>query len=172
MEGIVYVATSEDGHIADAEGGVSWLEQFHGVDYGYEKFLAGMDRLVMGRGTYDQVRGFGDWPYVGKETTVLTSTELGDELPGVTAWTAGPKALCRDLLRRVVRCWIVGGSQTIDALLRGGMVHTLDLFIMPVKLGQGVPLWLSPPDLTRWGRFELATYDNGANHIRYLAPPC
>ncbi len=172
MEGIVYIAVSEDGYIADANGGVDWLEPFGSPDYGYEKFLAGIDKLIMGRATYDQVRGFGDWPYGEKETLVLTSRPLNDPPAGVAAWLDPPGALGRTLWRKVGRCWIVGGARTIDAMLKAGMVHTLELFVMPVKLGAGIPLWVNRPDLSRWGRFEVATFDNGAQHVRYLAPAC
>jgi dihydrofolate reductase len=172
MEGIVYIAASQDGFIADAQGGVDWLEAFGGEDYGYAAFLADMDVLIMGRATYDQVRGFGDWPYPDKETIVLTSRPLEEAPEGCRAWHDSPGKLAKELWLRTGKCWIVGGARTIDAMLDAGMVHTIDLFEMPVVLGDGVPLWVTRPNLHRWGRFVLKEYASGARHIRYLAPPC
>lgn len=65
---IYYVATSLDGFIARPDGSVDWLDRFAegGNDHGYNGFYQGIDGLLMGRGTYDIVRGFGDWPYPGK----------------------------------------------------------------------------------------------------------
>ena len=55
----LFIATSLDGFIADSEGGVDWL--FTDQDYGYAAFFATIGALVMGRRTYEQVLGFGDW---------------------------------------------------------------------------------------------------------------
>lgn len=68
----LYMATSLDGYVADAEGGIDWLNDYEtGVDYGTEAFMAEVDTLIMGRATFDQVMGFGGWPYAGKR--VLSS---------------------------------------------------------------------------------------------------
>ena len=62
---IYYVASSLDGYIADENGGVDWLpDPVEGEDFGYGEFYDGIDALLMGRRTYDQVRGFGDWPRI------------------------------------------------------------------------------------------------------------
>ena len=53
-----YMACSADGYIADAKGGVGFLDAFDGVDFGYDAFFGPLDSLIMGRATFDQVRGF------------------------------------------------------------------------------------------------------------------
>ena len=72
----LYIAASVDGYIADAAGGVGWLPSGDGGgdDYGYAGFYAGVYAIVMGRRTYEQVRGFGvPWPYPGKPAYVFTN---------------------------------------------------------------------------------------------------
>ena len=54
---VYYVAASLDGFIADSTGGVDWLPSGESNDYGYAEFYAGVEALVMGRRTYDQVAG-------------------------------------------------------------------------------------------------------------------
>jgi len=66
--GAVYVATSLDGFIARPDGSLDWLDAAGaqvppGEDCGYAAFMAGVDALVMGRETFEQVLTFGAWPY-------------------------------------------------------------------------------------------------------------
>lgn len=86
-----YVAASLDGFIARPDGSVDWLDRFAegGNDHGYNGFYQGIDGLLMGRGTYDIVRGFGDWPYLGKPCQVLTRT------PGKARWKVSSCATAR-----------------------------------------------------------------------------
>ena len=59
-----YVATSLDGFIADREGSVDWLAPYDARLYGYEKFVAEVGALIMGRRTYEMISAIGeDWPY-------------------------------------------------------------------------------------------------------------
>ena len=61
----LYIAQSLDGYIADAEGGVRWLEERgQGGDFGYTKFLDQVGAIAMGAATYDQLLSWDvDWPY-------------------------------------------------------------------------------------------------------------
>ena len=60
----VFIAISLDGYIARADGSLDWLASFDGGgDKGYGAFISGIDGIIMGRGTYEAVLGFGNWPY-------------------------------------------------------------------------------------------------------------
>ncbi len=72
----IYIATSLDSFIATADGGVDWLEPFQAEDLGYSAFVATIGTIVMGRTTYEQIRGFGSWPYAGKRTVILSSLPI------------------------------------------------------------------------------------------------
>lgn len=79
--GCVFIATSLDGYIAREDGDIGWLTdppQLHGHVRGqpvsggpkdYEAFMATVDHLVMGRGTYEKVLTFSGWPYSAKQVT-------------------------------------------------------------------------------------------------------
>ena len=95
----VFIATSVDGFIARPDDGLDWLtgqpddeltgEHDPAQDFGYGEFFAGVDALVMGRGTFDVVQGFvGDWPYGDKPVYVWTSHPDDIEPP------AGPVPSC------------------------------------------------------------------------------
>lgn len=76
---ILYIATSLDGYIARVDGSIDWLlpppEEID-EDEDYLKFYGSIDALVMGYTTYEQILGFGDWPYPSKLSYVLTSRNL------------------------------------------------------------------------------------------------
>ena len=52
----IFIATSLDGYIARADGGIDWLSIVHPVDeaHGYGTFMSSVDTIVIGRGTYDR----------------------------------------------------------------------------------------------------------------------
>lgn len=164
---VAYVAASLDGFIATKGGDIGWLEAFNTEDYGYEAFLGGVDRVVMGRATYDQLRGFGAWPYAGLEALVATRRPLADPPPGVAAWTGGAAALARHLATRPGRSWVVGGGRLVAGLLEAGGLDELDLFVMPVLLGEGVALF---PGARPGGALRLlhtASWPNGVVRLCY-----
>jgi len=54
----VFIAVSLEGYIARPDGSIDFLAPFHDEEHGYGAFFAGIDALVIGRGTYDTVLGF------------------------------------------------------------------------------------------------------------------
>ena len=59
----VFIATSLDGFIARPDGAIDWLDRLNatvpaGEDFGDARFMAEGDALVMGRASFDTVRGF------------------------------------------------------------------------------------------------------------------
>ena len=138
---IAYLAASADGFIADRHGQVAWLEQFGGAhDLGFEDFISTIDALLMGRRTFDQVMSFGGpWPYGARPTLVLTHRALPPHAPA-SVRAARDEEVTQALLAAPGRIWIVGGSETLGLCLRRGLVDELQLFLMPILLGEGIGL--------------------------------
>jgi len=139
-----YVAQSLDGYIATRDHGLDWLPPIDGFQASYDAFLATVATVVMGRSTFDVVAGFDPWPYPGRRCLVVTSRPLATAIDGVAAWRDGVPALVRHL--RALDdgdVWIVGGGGLQSALLDAGALDTLEVFVMPLLLGDGIPLW--PP---------------------------
>ncbi len=143
-EVVYYVAASVDGYIATPDGAVDWLAPFHkdGEDHGYTTFLATLGGIVMGRRTYEQVRGFGPWPYTGLDCRVVTSRPLPDA-PDRVAPVASPSEGVEDWADR--RVWLMGGTTLLDGFRAAGLVREYRVFVMPVILGAGVPLFRTGP---------------------------
>jgi dihydrofolate reductase len=166
-----HIAVSLDGKIARPDGSVDdWLvADYSAEDFGFEAFLAGVDAILMGRGTYDAVRRMGDWPYPGRPTLVLTTRPLDDPAPaGVEARSGDVAAVAAELEGRGCRrVWIEGGGRVLRSMIAIGKLDVLEMAVIPIVLGDGVPLF---PDGTPELRLRLVrceTKPKGALHLVY-----
>jgi dihydrofolate reductase len=138
----VFIATSLDGFIARPDGSIDWLQSVDspGEDYGYQEFFDSVDTLVIGRNTYDVVRGFPAWPYTGKRCVVLTHRPappaFDEEFSG-----EDPVGLLARLGREGARHVYVDGGQVIRQFLAAKSIDRLTLSIVPILLGGGIPLF-------------------------------
>lgn len=138
----VYIAVSLDGYVATADGGVAWLDAYQSEDFGYDEFAATISTIVMGRATYDQVLGFGDWPYAGKQCIVVTSQPLPDPPPDTEAYGGSVESLTAALGgTQDDAVWVMGGATLIQAFLKQNAIDVMELFVMPILLGGGVRLF-------------------------------
>lgn len=133
----LYYATSIDGCIADANGGVSWLEGFNGSKYGFDQFYSEIETVVTGRATYQQSLTFEADPYYDKKLVVLTSREL--HAPARVATLHGDINLVAEKVRAFADgdIWVVGGANVMAQFLGAGLVDRIDTFVVPVVLGRG-----------------------------------
>jgi len=161
-----YIASSADGFVADAEGGVSFLDPYNDGDYGYDAFLDRMDGIVMGRATYDQIIGWGiDWPYARKECFVVTSSDLAHPPETVRRWTG---SLCSFAAHTGVRAfWVLGGARLQAGFIASGLLDRLQLFLMPVLLGRGTPLFSHQGAPVGMALAGQRAYDNGVVALDY-----
>lgn len=134
------MASSIDGFAAEPGGGVSFLDDFHDVEWGYDAFLGGIGTVLMGRRTYEDALRLGPgWPYPGKRAIVL-SRSLSEPLAGeATVWNGDLPSLV-DRLRTLADgdVWVVGGPMLQSALIALGALDRLELCIVPRLLGQGI----------------------------------
>jgi dihydrofolate reductase len=142
---LVYIATSLDGFIARKNGDLDWLPAGAegDEDFGYAEFMSSIDHVVMGRNTFEKVLTFGGWHY-GKKMIVLTGRdlilppELADK---VEALDLSPRELVREMERRGAKSIYLDGGLTIQRFLRDGLVDEMTITIIPILLGEGLPLF-------------------------------
>ena len=140
----VYIAQSVDGCIATVDGAVEWLDPFPVEDFGFDAFMETVGTIIMGRVSYEQARGFGRWPYAGKRTVVLSSRPLDDPPSGVERWRGSASALADELaVDTGGDVWVLGGARTIAGFLDLGRIDRLEIFVIPVLLGGGIPLFVA-----------------------------
>jgi dihydrofolate reductase len=145
--GHVFIATSLDGFIAREDGGIDWLLSRDAADedHGYDAFIAEIDAIVMGRGSFAMVATFDAWPYT-RPVHVLSASLTEDDVP---AALRGKVHLARDtaegLFDRLGRDGVgrvyVDGGTVIQSFLRAGLIEDLIITQVPVLLGSGRPLF-------------------------------
>jgi dihydrofolate reductase len=145
-EGHVFIGTSLDGFIARKDGDIAWLDAFpviEGEDFGYAAFMAGIDAVLMGRGTFEKVLTFPDWPFT-LPVTVLSTTLAGvpSLLDGrATVDTGPPEETFARLGRAGAERVYVDGGRLVQSCLRAGLIRRMTLTRLPVLLGEGIPLF-------------------------------
>ena len=165
---VYYVAASLDGFIADSAGRVDWLPDAESGDCGYAAFYAGVEALVMGRRTYDQVLSFGKWPYPGKPTYVFTHSPPHDCPPNVQFVLRSAVDFWQDIAaRHSGTVWLVGGADLADQFRQSGLIDEYQVFVIPTILGQGVPLFSGSGLHTRLELDSAQTHADGVVQLRY-----
>ncbi len=163
-----HVAMSLDGKIARADGSFDWLMPYPAEEFGIADFAASLDAIVMGRATYEIERGMGEWRHPGKRTIVVTSRSLVDPPPLVEARSGDLLAMAAELeAQGCQKVGIEGGGQLIRGLIAIGRLDVLEMAIIPLVLGDGIPLF--PPGTAELP-LRLAKCEHksaGALHVVY-----
>jgi len=165
---IVQVATSADGYIARPDGDVKWLDRPSPPgDYGMREFYRTIDTVLMGRKTWEIGIKLGQSHFAKKKNYVFSRTAR--EAEHIEIVTEEPAAFVRRLREQPGKdIWLVGGGELIATLIDGGEVDRFLIHVIPVLIGEGIPL-IAP----RRREIELAmqgtkTYPDGVVLLDYV----
>ncbi len=168
----LFIATSIDGYIAREDGSIDWLESIDhpkDVDYGYSAFMSGVDTIVMGRKTYEDVVGFDvDWPYADYKCYVVSSR---NEVEISTPQTEIISGITDSDLQKMKQhakkdIWIVGGGVLIANFLNKGVIDSMLISLIPVVLGNGRPLFKDGQE-TVFKLSETESFESGVVNLTY-----
>ena len=137
------VAASLDGFIAAEDGSYDWIPMDPDIDF--SALSARFDTLVMGRKTYETMQGheggIDDTGVYGKETIVFSRTLDPAAHPAVKIVRDDIVGAVRQLKARPGKdVWLFGGGQLFRQLLDAGVVDTVEIAVLPIMLGAGIPL--------------------------------
>jgi len=162
------VAASLDGYIADAQGAFDWIPDDPAVDFG--TLFARVDTYLLGRRTYDTVRTTASAPFnPGARVYVFSRTLAPGAEPGVTIVRDDPVALARSLRHEdgPGEIWLFGGGDLFATLLAAGQVDQVEITVVPVLLGGGVPLVAHLPERSRLALTHTHAYPSGMVALHY-----
>ncbi len=167
---ILYIAQSIDGYIAASDGSVDFLNcvETPGEDYGYFSFYKSIDAVIMGANTYEQVKGFGEFPYPDKPCYVFTNRtyEAHDKVEFVSG---NPLEWFKiETNNNPMRFWLVGGSSIIKAFQDEELIDEFIISVVPVMLGAGIPLFQSHKSPYNLKLKNVEDYPSGLVQLTYV----
>jgi dihydrofolate reductase len=171
MKASVFIATSLDGFIARQDGGLDWLPADGGEPHGYTEFIDTVDAIVIGRGTFEKVLTFSDWPYGEKPVVVLSSrpTDLLAPAGAVCDIMDGtPHEIVARLSQRGMKHLYIDGGVTIQRFLEAGLIQRLIITRIPVLLGSGIPLFGAVSRDIQLEHIATRSYASGLVQSEYL----
>jgi dihydrofolate reductase len=165
------VAMSLDGYIADGQGRFDWIPDDDTVDFA--GLFARVDTFLLGRRTYETVLANGEPPWrPGARVYVVSRTLPAGPRDGVTIVRDDPVALAKSLRHEDGdgEIWLFGGGQLFAGLLAAGQVDTVEVTVVPVLLGGGVPVVGSLPDRASLTLTHSHVYPSGMIALHYAVP--
>jgi len=165
------VAMSLDGYIADAQGAFDWILHDDTVDLA--GLFAKVDTIILGRRTYDVVRAHGSPPWKpGTRVFVVSRTLAPESRDGVTIVSGDPVAIASSLRREAGEgeIWLFGGGLLFAELLAGRQVDAVEVTIVPILLGGGVPMLAPTSGATPLKLTHSHVYPSGMVAVHYGVP--
>ena len=138
------VAMSLDGYIAGPKGEADWIVMDPEIDF--KDIYAQFDTLLLGRRTFEAMKGAGGGggSMPGVQVYVCSRTLRQEDHPDVII-TAEPDLLITELQTKPGKdSWLFGGGTLFRSLLEAQLVDAVDVAVIPVLLGEGLPLLPSP----------------------------
>lgn len=144
MRRIRYVVVmSLDGYIAGPKGEADWIPV--DPEFDFTALFSQFDTILVGRVTFDGMVAAGGASMPGMKTIAFSRTLKQKNHPGVTIVTNGHRETLAALKSsRGKDIWLFGGGSLFRSLAQDGLVDTVEVAIVPILLGAGVPLLPSP----------------------------
>lgn len=161
------VASSLDGYIAGPNGEADWISPDPEVDF--SAIWAQFDTGLMGRKTYQAaIHRLGEKAFAGIKTIVFSQTVSPQDYPTVSVISQLNAEWVKALKNQNGKdIWLFGGSELFRSFLELGAIDTVEVSVIPVLLGAGVPLLPPPYTPTKLRLSSSQVYRSGRIALAY-----
>ena len=172
---IVEIATSADGYIARPDGDIEWLNRIPPADYGMTAFYRTIDTILWGRKTYDWALAYqrssssNDSIFDKSVTNYVFSRKPPRETAPAVEFVSEPiKSFARRLRATPGKhIWMMGGGELIASFLDAGQIDEFDIHVIPVFIGEGIPLIAPRHRDVPLGLLATRKYPDGVVRLHY-----
>ena len=165
---VLGLGISLDGYIARPNGDVDFL--FMPKDYSMAPFFATIDTAIMGRKTLDaglRMTG-GSFNAYGLTCYVLSRSQPAGAHKGYIVTHQSPDALVHDLRSHPGKdIWLMGGGELAREFLKSDLIDELYLGVVPVLIGDGIPLFPAGFPQREFTLLENRSYSRGLLELKY-----
>ena len=165
---ILGLGISLDGYIARRNGDIDFL--IHPKDYSMRPFFATVDAGIMGRKTLEDALRLsgGKLPKTTMKMYVMSRKKPPVERDGVIFTNESPEMLVARIRREPGKhIWLMGGGELAREFLRADLVDELYLGVVPVLIGEGIPLFPAGFPQREFALLENKTYSQGLIALKY-----
>ena len=137
------VACSLDGFIAGPNGEADWIVMDSGMDF--QGIMDQFDTFLIGRRTFEAMGPAAQRGSKSNSTYVFSRTLSPEDYPGVSIISEDARGFVDNLRAEPGKdIWLFGGGDLFRSLSSLGVVDTVEVGVMPVLLGEGIPLFPPP----------------------------
>ncbi|MGH9687554.1 MAG: dihydrofolate reductase family protein [Candidatus Acidiferrales bacterium] len=159
------VAMSLDGYIAGPNGEYDWIIEDPEIDI--EADFKRFDTALVGRRTFDTMARENRMEIPGLHVIVFSRTLRQSDFPQVTVIAEKQKETVEALRKKPGKELLVWGAKLFHSLLEDGLIDALDIGVIPVLLGAGIPLLPPPATLKKLELTGHKIYKSGIVGLQY-----
>ena len=164
------VAMSLDGFIAGPHGEADWITSDPDIDFAAT--FAQFDTALMGRKTYEQVTKAGFSSLPGMKTVVCSRSLQPADYSGITILHSVSRETIAPLKTASRKdIWLFGGAVLFRDLASENLVDTVEVSVVPILLGSGVPLIADTADRIQLSLTAHEIYKTGIVRLQYAVLP-
>jgi len=181
---VLFMHVSLDGFVAGLNGEMDWIKVDDQMfEYAGQRTNES-DTALYGRVTYQMMEGY--WPtaadqpnatkhdiehstwYNKVDKVILSKTMEGQQLPNTVIISDNIEHRVKALKQQAGKEIIIFGSPSAShTLMQYGLIDEFWLFVNPILLGQGIPLFKNIQQTTELKLVTTATFDSGVVCLHY-----